>query len=41
MAVKYDEKCKQVLEAYCKQEAVNQMEAARRGIMKLEDDLKK
>ena len=41
MAVKYDEKCKQVLEAYCQQENVNKMEAARRGIMKLEEDLKK
>ena len=41
MAVKYDEKCKQILEAYCEQENVNRMEAARRGIMKLESDLKK
>lgn len=41
MAVKYDEKCKQILEAYCEQENVNKMEAARRGIMKLEVDLKK
>jgi len=41
MAVKYDEKCKQILEAYCEQEKVNKMEAARRGIMKLESDLKK
>lgn len=41
MAVKYDEECKQILEAYCKQENVNRMEAARRGIKKLKDDLKK
>ena len=41
MAVKYDEKCKQILEAYCEQENVNRMEAARRGIMKLESDLRK
>ena len=41
MAVRYDEKCKDILEAYGKQENVNKMEAARRGIMKLEDDLKK
>lgn len=41
MAVKYDEKCKKILEAYCAQENVNRMEAARRGIMKLESDLKK
>jgi len=41
MAVKYDEECKQILEAYCAQESVNKMEAARRGIRKLKDDLKK
>lgn len=41
MAVKYDEECKQILEAYCEQENVNRMEAARRGIKKLKDDLKK
>ena len=28
MAVKYDEECKNILEAYCKQENVNKMEAA-------------
>ena len=28
MAVKYDEECKQILEAYCAQENVNMMEAA-------------
>ncbi|HEX2939354.1 MAG TPA: hypothetical protein VHO66_10645 [Ruminiclostridium sp.] len=41
MAVKYDEECKQILEEYCLQENVNKMEAARRGIKKLKDDLKK
>ncbi len=41
MAVKYDEECKEILEAYCQQEKVNRMEAARRGIKKLKDDLKK
>ena len=41
MAVKYDEECKQILEKYCEQENVNKMEAARRGIKKLKDDLKK
>lgn len=40
MEVKYDEKCKQILEAYVEQENVSKMEAARRGIMKLEVDLK-
>lgn len=41
MTLKYDEKCKEILEAYCKQETISKMEAGRRGIMKLEDDLKK
>ena len=40
MAFKYDEECKQILEAYCAQENVNRMEAARRGIKKLKEDLK-
>ena len=40
MAVKYDEECKQILESYCAQEIVNRMEAARRGIKKLKEDLK-
>jgi len=40
MAVKYDEECKEILEAYCLQENVNKMEAARRGIKKLKNDLK-
>ena len=41
MTIKYDEECKQILEAYCEQENVNKMEAGRRGIKKLKDDLKK
>jgi len=41
MAVKYDEECKQILEAYCAQENVNKMQAARAGIRKLKEDLKK
>ena len=41
MAVKYNEECKQILDAYCDQENVNKMEAARRGIKKLKDDLEK
>jgi hypothetical protein len=40
MAVKYDEECKEILDAYCEQENVNKMQAARRGIKKLKDDLK-
>ena len=41
MAVKYDEECKEILEAYCLQENVNKMEAARRGIKKLKGELNK
>ena len=40
ITVRVDEKAKSILENYCKQENVNQMEAIRRGIYKLEDDLK-
>lgn len=40
LTVKYDEECKQILTAYCAQENVNKMEAARRGIKKLKNDLK-
>lgn len=39
LSVKYDEECKEILEKYCKQENVNKMQAARRGIKKLKDDL--
>jgi len=38
--VRIDEKCKKILEAYCKQENVSNMEAVRRAIKKLEDDIK-
>ena len=41
MTLKYDEECKNILEAYCQQENVVKMEAVRRGIKKLKDDLKK
>lgn len=41
LTVKYDEECKQILKEYCEQESVNKMEATRRGIKKLKDDLKK
>lgn len=41
LAVKCDEECKTILEDYCLQENVSKMEAARRGIKKLKDDLKK
>ena len=41
MTVKYDEDCKEILERYCEQEQVSRMEAVRRGIKRLRDDLKK
>lgn len=41
IAVKLDEESKNILEEYCQQENVNQMEAARRGIKKLKSDIKK
>ena len=41
MTVKYDEECKQILEQYCQQENVSLMEAVRRGVKKLKDDLEK
>lgn len=39
--VRLDGESNEVLEAYCKQEEVTKAEAARRGIKKLKDDLKK
>lgn len=41
ITVRLDENGKNILDAYCKQEKVNQMEAVRRGINKLETDIKK
>jgi len=41
IAVKMDNETKTILDKYCEQENVNQMEAARRGIRKLENDIKK
>lgn len=40
IAVRLDEESKSILDEYCKQENVNQMEAARRGIKKLKSDIK-
>lgn len=40
ITVRIDEKSKSILENYCHQENVNQMEAVRRGIGKLEADIK-
>ncbi len=39
--VRLDNESYETLVAYCEQENVNKMEAARRGIKKLKDDLKK
>ena len=41
IAVRLDEEAKNIIDDYCKQEDVNRMEAARRGIKKLKDDIKK
>ena len=41
IAVRLDDEARAILTAYCEQENVNQMEAARRGIKKLMDELKK
>lgn len=41
ITVRIDEESKTILETYCKQENVPQMEAVRRGIKKLESEIKK
>lgn len=41
IGVKLDQESKDILDAYCAQEAVSVMEAARRGIKRLAPDLKK
>lgn len=38
--VRLDAECKEILEKYCKQEAVSEAEGIRRGIKKLRSDLK-
>ena len=40
MTIKFDAESKEILEAYCKQENVSKMEATRRGVKKLKDDIK-
>lgn len=40
IAVRLDEEAKTILDEYCRQENVNKMEAARRGIKKLKSDIK-
>ena len=39
ITTRIDESCKKILEAYCEQENVNQMEAVRRAIAKLAVEL--
>lgn len=41
ITTRIDEQSKKILDAYCIQESVNQMEAVRRGIKKLEAEIKK
>lgn len=41
ITTRIDEKSKKILEEYCKQKQISQMEAVRRGIGKLEGDIKK
>lgn len=41
ITARIDEESKKILDNYCKQEEVPQMEAVRRGIKKLESDIKK
>ena len=38
--VRLDEKCLARITAYCEQEKINRVDAIRRGIMKLEGDIK-
>ena len=39
--VRLDKESEEILNAYCEQEIVSKMEAARRGIKKLKSDIKK
>lgn len=41
ITTRIDEESKVILDKYCQQESISQMEAVRRGIKKLEQDLKK
>lgn len=41
ITVRLDEEADATLKAYCEQESVERGEAVRRGIKKLEDDIKK
>ncbi len=39
MTVKFDDECKEIIDKYSKQEDISKMEAVRRGVKKLKDDL--
>ena len=39
--VRFDESCKSILDRYCEQERIGRNEAIRRGIKRLEVDIKK
>ena len=39
--VRFDESCKSILDRYCEQECIGRNEAIRRGIKRLEVDIKK
>lgn len=41
ITVRIDEQSKVILDTYCEQESVSQMEAVRRGIKRLEPEIKK
>lgn len=41
ITTRIDEESKKILDNYCEQEKIPQMEAVRRGIKKLESDIKK
>ena len=41
MTVKFDNECKEIIDSYSQQENVSKMEAVRRGVKKLSDDLNK
>lgn len=41
ITTRIDEECKTILDDYCKQEKITQMEAVRRGIKKLGSQIKK
>ncbi len=41
VTVKFDDECKEIIDKYSKQENISKMEAVRRGVQKLKDDLNK